>query len=209
MDCDSDSSDDLGVGDLELSGGGSNSSSNGRGGGGHLLGGNGWEEWSQQSSQRSNIWAPLDSDWMLLAADPYLPLDTGTDSKVHETSTAVQLSLALLNHHPERSSFTPVLPLKALQLPKNSKLMEWLAGLGRGPVAAVTPGLDGDEKEIENILKEPDVEDEGVKEDEEEEEEEENLLTSPKTHFCPIQQEGEPEVQVTNSLTIPNIFLFY
>jgi hypothetical protein len=40
---------------------------------------------------------------------------------------------------------------------------------------------------VEHILKEPELP---------EDEEEENLLTSPKTHFCPIQQEGDVEVQV-------------
>ena len=83
--------------------------------------------------------------------------------------------------------------------------MEWLAGIARSRSSAVTEALEetegdgADEKEIESILKDPDVEDEGVKEDEDEEE---NLLTSPKTHFCPIQQEGEPEVQVNSRLNL-------
>ena len=195
MDClsDADDSVDLGVGDLELSAGRVD-----------------WDEWSHKSKKtcsRSSIWAPLDSDWMLLAPDPYwsLKADHQDEKPLDEnrTSTAVQLSLALLNHHPERSSFTPVLPLKAL--PKSSKLMEWLAGIARSRSSAVTEALEetegdgADEKEIESILKDPDVEDEGVKEDEDEEE---NLLTSPKTHFCPIQQEGEPEVQVNSRLNL-------
>jgi len=29
----------------------------------------------------------------------------------------------------------------------------------------------------------------------------ENLLTSPKTHFCPIQQEGDAEIQVSDGAT--------
>ena len=191
MDClsDADDSVDLGVGDLELSAGKVD-----------------WDHWSQKSkkvSSRSSIWAPLDSDWMLLAPDPYWSLKPERlEEKLldeNRTSTAVQLSLALLNHHPERSSFSPVLPLKAL--PKNSKLMDWLAGIACShSSAAATEAVEetegADEKEIESILKDPDVEDEGVKEDEDGDEEE-NLLTSPKTHFCPIQQEGEPEVQVT------------
>ena len=157
---------DLGVGDM------------GRGSGSRV---SEWEEWSLQSSM-SNIWAPLDSDWMLLG--PEWSIKDDVKCGVEDLSTeAVQLSLALLNHHPERSSFTPVLPLKTL--PKNSKLLEWLAGLGQSiPV-------DCHEKEIESILKDPDSDEKAANE-----EEEENLLTSPKTHFCPIQQEGDAEVQV-------------
>ena len=186
-----------------------------------------WDEWSRKSKKmnsRNSIWAPLDSDWMLLAPDPYWSLkpDRPHEEALDEnrTSTAVQLSLALLNHHPERSSFTPVLPPKAL--PKSSKLMEWLAGIARShssssaAIEAVEASVEVDEaygageadeadeadaKEIESILKDPDVEDEGVKEDEVVGDEEENLLTSPKTHFCPIQQEGEPEVQVKDGAT--------
>ena len=102
--------------------------------------------------------------------------------------TAVQISLALLNHHPEKSGFSPVLA-RSLQkaLPKSSKLLEWLANLATAGGVAQEGHPDNDEHEVEHILKEPELP---------EDEEEENLLTSPKTHFCPIQQEGDVEVQV-------------
>lgn len=156
-----------------------------------------WSEtqWSQPRGDAANIWAPLESDWALMGP--------GTNSSwpsefpaQESTDPAVQLSLALLNHHPERSSFSPVLA-KSLQkaLPKNSKLFEWLASF-----TSNMGGFSDDEAkdkdpscEVESILKEP-----GVGEDDEEPE---NLLTSPKTHFCPIQQEGDAEIQVSDGAT--------
>ena len=142
-----------------------------------------WSDAQWTNGDGSNIWAPLESDWALMGAWP----SQLSGSEQASTDPAVQLSLALLNHHPEHSSFSPVLA-KSLQraLPKNSKLFEWLASF--------TSKMGGDDDkdpshEVESILKEPEI-------GEEEEEEPENLLTSPKTHFCPIQQEGDVEVQV-------------
>lgn len=153
-----------------------------------------------EATANDNIWAPLDSDWALMGPEaPKMPLTWSSSSLSAPHSSpgadaAVQLSLALLNHHPEKSGFSPVLVARSLQkaLPKNSKLMEWLANLASVGLGGSSGGGNGDdnndEQEVEHILKEP----ERVVEDEEEE----NLLTSPKTHFCPIQQEGEAEVQV-------------
>lgn len=141
-------------------------------------------EWTRPVGDPSNIWAPVESDWALMGPEPASssswPLKV--DDHDEPADDAVQLSLALLNHHPERSSFSPVMT-KSLQkaLPKNSKLLEWLANLAS--TGQTDP--DKDEQEVEHILQERP-----------EDEEEENLLTSPKTHFCPIQQEGDVEVQV-------------
>ena len=175
---------------------------------------NNWEktDWSRQQPSDGNgessgsIWAPLESDWALLGPESLLMPWPSTQfaSKV-PTDAAVQLSLALLNHHPERSGFSPVMATKSLALPKSSKLMEWLAQLASGGTGGgqqqqqqLDPALpdsavDGDEEEVESILKEPEP---LTMPNEEDEEEQENLLTSPKTHFCPIQQEGDVEVQV-------------
>ena len=152
-----------------------------------------WQEaadWSRPALDPGNIWAPGESDWALMGPEPVTPWSTATLAA--PADTAVQLSLALLNHHPERSGFSPVLARSLLQkaLPKSSKLLEWLANLSGGET---TGQQDLDEKEVEHILKET---------DRPEEEEEENLLTSPKTHFCPIQQEGaDVEVNVSDGAT--------
>lgn len=143
-----------------------------------------WLKKGPATTTDANIWAPLDTDWALLGSEsqgwPALVAGSPADA-------AVQLSLALLNHHPERSGFSPVLA-KSLQkaLPRSSKLLEWLTNLA-GRAGTVASSSDArDEEEVESILKEPD----GPADDDD------NLLTSPKTHFCPIQQEGDAEVQV-------------
>jgi len=67
-------------------------------------------------------------------------------------------------------------------------LLDWLTS------RTASDGADGDETELREILQV----DTGVGVDEGiVDEDEENLLTSPKTHFCPIQlQEGDLEVKV-------------
>lgn len=148
-------------------------------------------DWSHPVGDASNIWAPVESDWALMGPEPTTPWLSDLVAK-SPADTAVQLSLALLNHHPEKSGFSPVLA-RSLQkaLPKSSKLLEWLANLAtNGEVGKGDP--DNDEHEVEHILKETERPDD---------EEEENLLTSPKTHFCPIQQEGDVEVQVSDGAT--------
>ncbi len=158
---------------------------------------NDWQEpdWSRPVADPTNIWAPVESDWALMGPEPVC---WSTATLAAPAETAVQLSLALLNHHPERSGFSPVLA-RSLQkaLPKSSKLLEWLANL-TGDVGQAD--LDNDEQEVEHILKEP---------ERAEDEEEENLLTSPKTHFCPIQQEGDVEVQVGLISLILFFFSFF
>lgn len=145
-----------------------------------------WKEsdWSRPLGDPSNIWAPIKTNWGFDGQGLALPTwstDVAVDSPA---DSAVQLSLALLNHHPEKSGFSPVLARSLSKAtPKNSKLLEWLANFTAGTQGDV----DKDEQEVEHILKEP---------ERPEDEEEENLLTSPKTHFCPIQQEGDTEVQV-------------
>ena len=179
------------------------------------IGGTNWEsDWGQKAMKESdgsniNIWAPLESDWALLGPETMLnPWSTDSFAAQVPTDAAVQLSLALLNHHPEKSGFSPVLAKSLMlhtpkeSLPKSSKLMEWLANLAANGAEQKQQesGIvdDYDEEEIESILKkEPPAE--IVVEHHlvvDEEEEQENLLTSPKTHFCPIQQEGDAEVQV-------------
>lgn len=149
-----------------------------------------WGDTQWPSGEASNIWAPLESDWALMGSSAW---PSQPPAEPESADPAVQLSLALLNHHPEHSSFSPVLA-RSLQraLPKNSKLFEWLASF--------TSKMGGDDDkdpshEVESILKEPGA-------GEEEEEEPENLLTSPKTHFCPIQQERDVEVQVSCPLRL-------
>jgi len=70
----------------------------------------------------------------------------------------------------------------------SSRLLDWLTS------RTASDGADGDETELREILQV----DTGVGVDEGiVDEDEENLLTSPKTHFCPIQlQEGDLEVKV-------------
>ena len=147
----------------------------------------GESDWSHPVGDASNIWAPVESDWALMGPEPATPWLSNLVA-TSPADTAVQLSLALLNHHPEKSGFSPVLA-RSLQkaLPKSSKLLEWLANLATAGGVAQEGHPDNDEHEVEHILKEPELP---------EDEEEENLLTSPKTHFCPIQQEGDVEVQV-------------
>lgn len=158
---------------------------------------NDWNEsdWSRPVGDTTNIWAPGESDWALMGPEPTLPVWSTNLALDSPADAAVQLSLALLNHHPEKSGFSPVLA-RSLQkaLPKSSKLLEWLANFTTG----VQADVDKDEQEVEHILKEP---------ERPEDEEEENLLTSPKTHFCPIQQEGDVEVQVKRKLLIDKITL--
>ena len=85
----------------------------------------------------------------------------------------------------------------------SSRLLDWLTS------RTASDGADGDETELREILQVDtgvgvdvnggggvdavaDAVDEGIVD-----EDEENLLTSPKTHFCPIQlQEGDLEVKV-------------
>ena len=156
------------------------------GDGGTLRDWKGESDWSHPVGD-GNIWAPVESDLALMRPEPATPWLSNLMEK-SPADTAVQLSLALLNHHPEKSGFSPVLA-RSLQkaLPKSSKLLEWLANLATAGGGVVQGHPDNDEHEVEHILKEPERPDD---------EEEENLLTSPKTHFCPIQQEGDVEVQV-------------
>ena len=85
--------------------------------------------------------------------------------------------------------------------------MEWLVRLDPVVPAEEADG-EGDENEVESIMKEEAcvvaaAETEGCLPDPEDKEEEENLLTSPKTHFCPIQlQEGDTEVKVLSLFII-------
>ena len=64
-------------------------------------------DWSRPAVDPGNIWAPRESDWALMGPEPMTPWSTTTLTALADT--AVQLSLALLNHHPERSGFCPVL----------------------------------------------------------------------------------------------------
>lgn len=87
-------------------------------------------DWSHPVGDGSNIWAPVESDWALMGPEPTTPWLSNLVA-TSPADTAVQLSLALLNHHPEKSGFSPVLA-RSLQkaLPKSSKLLEWLANHG-------------------------------------------------------------------------------
>lgn len=196
------------------------------------------------SGSNGNIWAPLESDWALLGPESLLaPWPTAPLTAKMPTDTAVQLSLALLNHHPERSGFSPVLAKSLMlqtahgPLPKSSKLMEWLVNLAatgseqqqqqqeqqhrhQQQLEKQLDMVDCDEEEVQSILKketssaEQQEQQQQLQEQEqrqqqqqkqqvaeEEDEEQENLLTSPKTHFCPIQQEGDAEVEVRDGAT--------
>lgn len=167
-----------------------------------------WSNQDQSGGDPSRIWAPLESDWALIAPWPgsSSTMTSLASAGVVPTDAAVQLSLALLNHHPERSGFSPVLAAKSVpqrssdtaQLPRTSKLMAWLASLTDSDAAGQG---DFNEKEVESIFKAPEpapLQSTTPMQQHlaEPEEEPENLLTSPKTHFCPIQQEGDAEVQV-------------
>ena len=183
--------------------------------------GNAWSNQQPTDGDPNRIWAPLESDWALIAPWPgsCSTMTSLASAGVVPADAAVQLSLALLNHHPERSGFSPVLAAKSLlqrgaaHLPRTSKLMAWLASLSDSEPAGAS---DFNEKEVESIFEAPERSQQQLPTTpqlqhlQEPEEEPENLLTSPKTHFCPIQQEGDAEVQVTIQTNSSNyIFLSF
>ena len=169
-----------------------------------------WEDWSLQGSL-ANIWAPSNSDWLLMGCDscwpaqgvrvaapeeaPPPPIETCVEEQAcpeRDATHAVQLSLALLNHHPDSSSFTPVMPLKivtAVEAPADGVVVDGVGGRASAVVESTPPVVDGEEKEMWRFFTDADGK-----------ADEENLLTSPKTHFCPIQQDGDPEVEVNSWL---------
>ena len=119
-----------------------------------------WEDWSLQGSL-ANIWAPSNSDWLLMGCDscwpaqgvrvaapeeaPPPPIETCVEEQAcpeRDATHAVQLSLALLNHHPDSSSFTPVMPLKivtAVEAPADGVVVDGVGGRASAVVESTPP----------------------------------------------------------------------